>query len=75
MVFITLKLTVFKKINEFFSFTVLLFVVQLLPSLIMDWCHIFSGAMQVILFSFSFIWRYFDLVIKFCFLKRTKFLM
>ena len=31
----------------------------------------FFGELQVILFIFSFIWRYFDFVIKFCFLKRT----
>ena len=35
----------------------------------MDSSHIFSGDLQVILFSFSFIRRYFDFVIKFCFLK------
>ena len=37
----------------------------------MDSSHIFSGDLQVTLFSFSFIWRYFDLVIRFCFLKKT----
>ena len=35
----------------------------------MDWSHIFSGELQVILFSVSFIWRYFDFINKFCFLK------
>ena len=38
------------------------------------WITIFSGELQVILFIFSFIWRYFDVVIKF-FFKRTNFLM
>ena len=37
----------------------------------MDWSHIFSGEIQVILFSFCFIWRYFDLIIRF-YLKRDK---
>ena len=37
----------------------------------MDWYHIFFGELQVILISFSFIWRYLDFGIKFCFLKRT----
>ena len=33
----------------------------------MDLSHIFSGELQVSLFSFSFIWLYIDFVIKFCF--------
>ena len=37
------------------------------------WIIIFAGEIQVILIIFSFIWHYFDFVIKFCFLKRTYF--
>ena len=29
----------------------------------MDWYHIFFSELQVILFSFSFFWRYFDFVV------------
>ena len=67
MVFITLKLIVFKKIIELLTFLFLLSFVSLLASLSMEWSHIFFGELQVILFIFSFIWRYVDFVIKFCF--------
>ena len=69
MVFITLKLIFFLKLSQFF-FTSLLFVfVLLLPSLIMEWSHIFSSEVQVNLFIFWFILRYFDLVNNFFFQK------
>ena len=75
MVFITLKLIVFLKKNSanFLTLKFLFFFVLLLPSFIMNWWIAIycSGELQVILFIFSFIWRYFDFVIKFCFIKRT----
>ena len=37
----------------------------------MEWSHIFSSEEQVILLSFSFIWRYVDLLLSY-FLKTDK---
>ena len=72
LVLITLKEIVFKeKEANFLTLLFLFFIVLFLPSLIMDRSHIFSSELQDILFSFSFIWGYFDIVIKFCFLKGT----
>ena len=44
----------------------LFFFVQLIPSFYPKWSHIFSCEVQVILFSFGFIWCHSDLVDKFC---------
>ena len=51
MVSITLELIFFEKISEFFKFYCFCFFCLI----DMDWSHIFSGASQVILLSFSFI--------------------
>ena len=77
MVFITLKLIVFffnfLKFSDISNFKVsvhfCLIVTKLYYELVNN--HFFSGELQVILIIFSFIWHYFDFVIKFCFLKRT----
>ena len=65
MVFLTLKLIVFKIISQFFNFVLLFFfclIVTELYFVIMKPSHVFSSVLQVFLFSFNFIWRYFDLV-------------
>ena len=70
MVVITLKLIVLKK-SESFNFTVFVLFCLIVTEPYYGQLHIFCGDLQVILFSFRFIWRYADFVIKFCLLKRT----
>ena len=64
MVVITLILSVFQNLFQFFLFCCFLFFfVELLPNLFMEWSVFVE--VKVVLFSFSFIWRYFDLANKF----------
>ena len=52
---------------NFSTLLFLFFIVKLLPSLLIEYSHIFSVELQVILFNISFILGYFNFVIKFCF--------
>ena len=58
-VFHNFKIIVFENISQFFfnfaACCFLFFFVYILLSLIMEWFHIFSSKLQVILFCFSFI--------------------
>ena len=72
MVFITLKLIVLKKISKFYHLIV--FVLYcLIVTKIFYWvvAYLFWWIESFFLFNISSIWRYFDYVIKFCFLKPT----
>ena len=76
MVFLTLKIIGFffkKNFSEFSNFkvSVLFFLIVAKPYYELVNNIFFSAELQFILFIFSFIWRYFDFGIKFCFLTLT----
>ena len=68
MVFITLKLTVSKKQGNFFTLLFLFFFLYNCYQTFLRTGRIcFLVIYKLILFSFRFIWRYVDFVIKFSF--------
>ena len=69
MVFITLKLIVFfKKFSEFSNFKVSVLFCVIVTKFVYE---LVNNLFLVNYKLLCFIWRYFDFVIKICFLKRT----